>query len=89
MTNRKRWMTISIQDVKHAIKHVESAVEQIGKLDSLFKRLGSDSLPMEEKKIIDASLEANDSLWDAIQILENHRVSMQNEGGEDSEDDEF
>jgi hypothetical protein len=62
MTNRKRWMTISIQDVKHAIKHVESAIKQIGKLDSLFKRLKSNSLAIKEKKIINASLKANNSL---------------------------
>jgi hypothetical protein len=84
------WMTCSIKDVKKATKLIEDVVKKFTELDDLFTRLGPRifiGLSEEEKNTIDASLEGNDSLSDTIDILDNLRVEMMEEGGEDSEED--
>jgi hypothetical protein len=88
MTDRE-WK-FSIWDITRAIEHIKSASGRIEKLDSLVTNRPElpDSLSTEEKKTIEASLEANDSLSDAIQILSILRNDIRREAGEDSEDDE-
>jgi hypothetical protein len=81
-------MTYGIRDIKEAVKLADNAVERLTKLDEHFatpELLGK--LSVEEQEVIRASVMGRDLIEQAINILDELKVSMQNEGGEDSDDE--